>query len=104
MALIVISSLMTKKSVSLNLIIKLSTFLLTFVQVAYPESLTVLNLEKYEIKVFSVDYSAIDKFDMLNTHKYLMIKGNIKNAVIYKAGYVYCVIEFQLIFSNRMCR
>ena len=27
---------------------------------------------------FSVDYSSIDKFDVLNSHKYLMTKNNIE--------------------------
>ena len=27
---------------------------------------------------FSFDYNSIDKFDMLNIHKYLMTKNNIK--------------------------
>ena len=27
---------------------------------------------------FSVDYNAIDKSDILNIHKYLMVKNNIK--------------------------
>ena len=27
---------------------------------------------------FSVDYNSIDKFDILNIHKYLMTKNNIK--------------------------
>ena len=29
--------------------------------------------------VFSVDYSAIDKYDILNFHKYLITQKNIKN-------------------------
>ena len=27
---------------------------------------------------FSIDYNAIDKSDILNVHKYLMVKNNIK--------------------------
>ena len=27
---------------------------------------------------FSIDYNSIDKSDLLNTHKYLMTKNNIK--------------------------
>ena len=32
---------------------------------------------------FSVDYDAIDKSDILNIHKYLMVKNNIKNVLVY---------------------
>ena len=34
-----------------------------------------LNRNVYD---FSVDYNSIDKFDILNIHKYLMAKNNIK--------------------------
>ena len=33
---------------------------------------------KVNIYDFSVDFNAIDKFDILNSHKYLMVKNNIK--------------------------
>ena len=35
-----------------------------------------LNKNEYD---FSVGYNSIDKFDILNIHKYLMIKNNIKS-------------------------
>ena len=31
-----------------------------------------------DVHDFSVDYNSIDKFDILNIHKYLMTKNNIK--------------------------
>ena len=37
---------------------------------------------------FSVDYNAIDKSDILNIHKYLMVKNNI----------TYCLIQ-QVLFA-----
>ena len=41
-----------------------------------------VDLEEVSLKVnvydFSVDYDPIDKSDILNMHKYLMIKNNIK--------------------------
>ena len=45
-----------------------------------------LNKNVYD---FSVDYNSIDKSDILNIHKYLMTKNNIKNV-----HPVYCIIEF----------
>ena len=38
---------------------------------------------------FSVDYNSIDKSDILNIHKYLMTKNNIK-----WCSACYCIIEF----------
>ena len=35
------------------------------------------NMKKY-VYDFSVDYDAVDKSDILNIHKYLMVKNNIK--------------------------
>ena len=32
---------------------------------------------------FSADYSTIDKFDILNIRKYLMVQKNIKNLQAY---------------------
>ena len=51
------------------------TFQLNFVLEAYLMSLTMLI--KANVYTFSVDYSAIDKSNILNIHKYLMIKNNI---------------------------
>ena len=43
--------------------------------------LVLLSLEKISLKGnaydFSVDYNSIDKSDILNIHKYLMVKNNI---------------------------
>ena len=33
---------------------------------------------KWNIYDFSIDYNAINKSDILNIHKYLMVKDNIK--------------------------
>ena len=33
---------------------------------------------KRNIYAFSVDYSAIDKYDLLNIHKYLLVENNTK--------------------------
>ena len=60
--LIVICLLMEKKSVNLKLTIK-SIFKVSFNENVYD---------------FSVDYNSIDKSDILNIHKYLMTKNNIK--------------------------
>ena len=51
------------------------TFQLNFVLEAYLMNLTMLI--KGNVYDFSVDYSAIDKSNILNIHKYLMIKNNI---------------------------
>ena len=51
------------------------TFQLNFVLEEYLMSLTMLI--KGNVYAFSVDYSAIDKSNILNIHKYLMIKNNI---------------------------
>ena len=53
-----------------------------FVWEIYLIDFMLLNLEKNlweeKSKDFSVDYSAIDKSDILDIHKYLMVKNNIK--------------------------
>ena len=53
-----------------------------FVWEIYLIDFMLLNLEKNlrekMSKDFSVDYSAIDKSDILDIHKYLMVKNNIK--------------------------
>ena len=33
---------------------------------------------KENVYDFSIDYSAVDKFDILNIYKYLILKNNIK--------------------------
>ena len=60
--LIVICLLMEKKFLNLKLPIK-SIFKVSFNEKVYD---------------FSVDYYSIDKSDILNIHKYLMTKNNIK--------------------------
>ena len=39
---------------------------------------------------FSVDYSSIDKFDIVNIHKYLMIKNDIYSSVLSNKRLLYC--------------
>ena len=68
-----------KGSISSKQIIKLSTFQISFVLEAY---LITVKAEEVSLKGnvydFSLDYDAIDKSDILNTHKFLMVKINIK--------------------------
>ena len=72
-----------KISVTLKLIIKMPTFLLSVVQKAYPKNLTVLNLKKcHLIHEFSVDYNAFDIPD-LNVHKYLMVKNVLSKSLLH---------------------
>ena len=42
---------------------------------------------------FSFDHCSIKKEDILNIHKYLMVKNNV---------WIYCVIDTWWIFSNKM--
>ena len=75
MVIIVICLLMEKKSLKLKPTIK---FCLRSISNGFSdtESREVsLNRNVYN---FSVDYNSIDRFDMLNIHKYLMAKNNIK--------------------------
>ena len=37
-----------------------------------------INSRKFNLYDFSVDYNAIDKSDILNIHKNLMVKNNVK--------------------------
>ena len=71
-----------KKSISLKLITKMSTFFLNFVWKIYLKVLAISNLNKYLLKKnlydFSVVYEIIVKSDVLNIHKYLMVKNNTK--------------------------
>ena len=80
MVIIVICLLMEKKSVSLKQIIKMQIFQLNFVLEEYPINL--LESRKVYLKLngydFSVDYDAIDKSDILNIDKYLIVKNNTK--------------------------
>ena len=60
----------------------MSTFFLNFVWKIYLKVLAIPNLNKYLFKKnlygFSVVYKIIVKSDVLNIHKYLMVKNNIK--------------------------
>ena len=72
-----------KKSISLKLITKMSTFFLNFVRKIHLKVLEISNFKKHLFKKklydFSVDYEIIVKSDVLNIHKYLMVKINIKH-------------------------
>ena len=79
--IIVIYLLMKRKSLSLKLTIKMLTFQLNFVLEIYLMDLVLLSLQKYlkgNEYDSSVDFNFIDKSDILNIHKYLMIKSNVK--------------------------
>ena len=49
--------------------------MLTF-QLNFVSEIFLMDLEPREYLCFSVDYSTIDKSDILNIHKYLMRKNN----------------------------
>ena len=72
-----------KKSISLKQIIKMSTFHPYFV---WEACLKKFDAEEVSLKGnmydFSVDYNVINKSDILNIRKYLMVKNNIKCFVI----------------------
>ena len=54
---------------------------LKFVYEAYLMDLMLLTLEKYlqeNVYDFSADYKAVDKFEILNIDKYLIVENNIK--------------------------
>ena len=80
--IIVICLLMERKS--LNLEIKMLIFQLNFVLEVFLMDLVLLSLESREVSLngnvydFSVDCNSIDRSDILNIHKYLMTKNNIK--------------------------
>ena len=82
MVMIVICLLMEKKSLRLKPIIKMSTFQLHFCLGSISNGFGAT--ESREVSFlgnvfdFSVDYNVVDNSDILNTHKYLMIKKNIK--------------------------
>ena len=54
-------------------------FLASFIQEAYPMDLELLILSEVSLERnvfdFSVDYSAIDIFDIFNIHKYITVKN-----------------------------
>ena len=95
MVIIVICLLMKKKSVKLKQMIKMSTFQINFALKAY-----LINVEAEEVSLkrsvydFSLDYDAIDKFDILHFHKYLMVMNNIKqcSGLLNKCLLHYCVL------------
>ena len=82
MVIIAICLLMENKSLSLKSRIKMLTFQLNFVLEVFLMDLVLLSLEKYlwmeMFMKFSVDYNSVDTSDILNIHKYLMTKNNIK--------------------------
>ena len=49
---------------------------------------------------FSVDYSYIDKCDILNNHKHLMTKKNIKQCLALLNS-VSCIIKFYYLFRTQ---
>ena len=72
---------MEKKYLRLKPKIKMLTFQLNFESEVYLMDLATESREESlnrNVYNFSVDYSFIDKTDMLNIHKYLMTKNNIK--------------------------
>ena len=85
MGLIDICLSMEKKSLSLKLIIRASTFLFSinsFCLGSISDKFNYVEAEEISFKGnvynFSEDYHAIEKSDILNIHKYLMVKNNIK--------------------------
>ena len=77
-ALIVTCLLMENKSIRSKLVMKMLTFQCNFNGIDSRE--VSLNWNVYG---FSVDYNAIDKCDILNIHKYLMVENNILNVWIF---------------------
>ena len=78
--IIVIYLLMEKKSLNLKMTIKLLTFATQFCPGSTSNKFSAtqsreasLNGNVYD---FSLDYNCSDKSDILNIHKYLMIKNN----------------------------
>ena len=63
---------MEKISINVKLVINIITLHLNFDSVDTGEVSS-----KRNVYGFSVDYDAIDKSNILNIHKYLMIKNNI---------------------------
>ena len=78
--IIVICLLAEKKSLSLKSIIKNVNFPTQFCQGSLmPFVKEVFSLMDLEMStIFSGDYNAIDKSDILNIHKYLMVKNYMK--------------------------
>ena len=72
---------MEKKSRNIKLVIKIITFHFNFVLEAYLINMTMMIQKKYLLKemcmIFSVDYVAIEKSNILHIHRYLMIKNSI---------------------------
>ena len=81
MLLIVICLSMGKNSLNLKPTIKTLTFQLNFVLEVFLIDLVLLSFRsifKRNVNDFSFDYNSIDKSDILNIHKHLMTKNNIK--------------------------
>ena len=82
MVIIVICLLMEKKSLIRNLIIKTLTFQLKFCLGTISNGFSTTKFREVSLRGnvydFSVDYSSIDKSNILKVHKYLVVKYNLK--------------------------
>ena len=80
--IIVICLLMQKKSLSLKPIMEMSTSQRNFFLRSISNKFDATKSREISLKGnvfdFSVNYNAIDKSDILNIHKYLMVKNNMK--------------------------
>ena len=57
---------------------------------------------KGSIYDFSVDYNVTDKSDILNIHKYLMIKNNIWNVSLFKKMFIGLLSFSESLATKRM--
>ena len=81
MLIIIICLLIEKKYLSLKPTIKVLTFQLNFVSEALYNGFNATESREVSLNGnvhISVNYNYIDKPDILNIHKYLMTKNNIK--------------------------
>ena len=80
MLIIVICLLTEKKSFSLKLLLKMLTFQLCLGSISNGFSATESREVSLNVNVndCSVDYNSSDKSDIINIHKYLMTKNDIK--------------------------
>ena len=81
MLIMVICFLLEKKSLTLNPTRTMLIFQLNFVTELFPIDLVLLSLQTWQslngnVHDFSVDYNAIEKFDISNIQKYLMSNNN----------------------------
>ena len=80
MVIIVICLLVEKKSTSLKLTVKMLASLLSFVMEASNDFGLIYSKDislKGHVSDCSVDYSIIDKFEILSIRKYLIVTNNI---------------------------